>query len=185
MKANYFPIYCRITTVFLSLATTQVLLGPIKERSRTFNPYLLNLSYIHNGEKISRTITSVFSQPLEQVVSGKVTIEMHFLFCQNFDSYRFWVGGHGNDSTRRQLSQWRVFVSGADGNWINGGAENISFSYVNNKWYSFPLKYKTACINRVLIDVERVSGDNIIRLYNFQLYKKSIYDSFFKNYSSF
>lgn len=173
MQNSRYPILRRIVVIFLGLALLQILLAPVRARYLKVDPYLLTISYSEGGKQVMKTMPTSFTEPLEQVVSGPIQVEMKFPECRAFDRYRFWVGGHGKDSTLRQPSIWRVFVSGNNGNWVEADAEQIAKEYRNNEWYSYHLKDKSTCIDKVRIDIEKLSGSDVLRLYKFQLYESS------------
>jgi sterol desaturase/sphingolipid hydroxylase (fatty acid hydroxylase superfamily) len=110
---------------------------------------------------------------VEQVLEGPVQLEMTFPKCRRFDRYRFWVGTDGLDSTTRQPSAWTVWVNNGENAWALADRQTISEGYLNGLWYAYPLTSGNECIKRVRIDVNKISGSNVLRLYKFQLYESS------------
>jgi sterol desaturase/sphingolipid hydroxylase (fatty acid hydroxylase superfamily) len=108
---------------------------------------------------------------IDEVVEGPVQLEMSFPKCQRFDRYRFWVGNDGLGSTTRQPSAWTVWVNNGSGAWTLADTQTTAKSYFNGLWYAYPLAAGGECVNRVRIDVDRISGSNVLRLYKFQLYE--------------
>jgi sterol desaturase/sphingolipid hydroxylase (fatty acid hydroxylase superfamily) len=108
---------------------------------------------------------------IDEVVEGPVQLEMTFPKCRRFDRYRFWVGTDGVGSTTRQPSAWTLWVNNAGNAWTLADTQTTSKSYSNGLWYAYPLKTGNECVNHVRIDVDKISGSNVLRLYKFQLYE--------------
>jgi sterol desaturase/sphingolipid hydroxylase (fatty acid hydroxylase superfamily) len=108
---------------------------------------------------------------IDEVVEGPVQIEMTFPKCRHFDRYRFWVGTDGLDSTARQPSAWTLWVNNGGNTWRLADTQITAKSYFNGLWYAYPLKSGSACVDRVRIGVDKISGSNVVRLYRFQLYE--------------
>jgi sterol desaturase/sphingolipid hydroxylase (fatty acid hydroxylase superfamily) len=108
---------------------------------------------------------------IDEVVEGPVQLEMTFPTCRRFDRYRFWVGTDGLDSAIRQPSAWTLWVNNGGNAWTLADTQITSKSYFNGLWYAYPLKTGKECVNRVRVDVDEISGSNVLRLYKFQLYE--------------
>jgi sterol desaturase/sphingolipid hydroxylase (fatty acid hydroxylase superfamily) len=122
-----------------------------------------------DGRSLVRKI--VPSWLIDEVVEGPVQLEMTFPKCRRFDRYRFWVGTDGLDSTTRQPSAWTLWVNNGRNAWTLADKQTTSKGYFNGLWYGYPLKTGDECVNRVRIDVDKISGSNVLRLYKFQLYE--------------
>ena len=160
----------RIVFFIFPLALLHIFLAPLKEGNRGKEPIKTVILYSEDGaQNVKRVVKP--GDFWEQAVAGPIQVEMTFEVCQPIDRYRFFVGPHAEDSTLRQPSIWRVYVSAEDGNWVEADDQQWGEKYRNNWWYSFPLRNVPVCVNRVRLEIEKLSGYNILRVYKFQLFK--------------
>jgi hypothetical protein len=140
--------------------------------ARFAEPFKWTISYVGPDGKttVARGIQPVGDQFNEGRTKSPISVEMDLRECQTFNSYRFWVGPYGVDSTDRQPSAWTLFVRGDDGDWVVADSEQITKRYQNDTWYVFPLHAGKSCIRHVRWDIGKLSGGEVFRLYRFQLY---------------
>lgn len=107
---------------------------------------------------------------IESIVSGPIRLEFNFKSCKNSNVVRLFVGTHGIDSTSRLPAQWKILTKGESGDWRPSGADLTSSGFKNGHWYSYPIQ-SPSCIKDMAFDVNSITGSNILRIYQVQLYK--------------
>jgi hypothetical protein len=138
------------------------------------------------GEPVQWTITSVGSDGVpavkqvlppidgsfvETTANGKISVEMVYPDCRSFSQYRFWVGPYGTDSTDRQPAEWTLFVRGGGEEWVQADSERVIAPYMNDRWYTYPLRAGVGCIDQARWEIARARRGNITRLFKFQLFE--------------
>jgi hypothetical protein len=113
---------------------------------------------------------------IEDFPNGPVRVELTLPECRAYDRYRFWVGPFGTDDTTRQPQIWTIDVQGDSGQWVNADSEQMQEQYSNNHWYAFPLHYELPCIRRMRMEITKLTGDNLFRLYEIQVYRSTFLD---------
>ena len=157
----------------LSLAAIGIIILPFvlylaSQFTQRVEPDQLTVLYPDGRSVVKKIVPSWL---IDEVVEGPVQLEMTFPKCRHFDRYRFWVGTDGSDSTTRQPSAWTLWLRNGTNAWTEADTQTTSKSYFNGLWYAYPLKAGSECVDRVRIDVDRISGSNVLRLYKFQMYE--------------
>jgi len=141
-------------------------------------PTRWKVSYVDvDGRPVVRTVNGPMGQDFFETIvrNGAITIEFTVPQCQAFDSYRFWVGPWGIDSTGRQPARWDVFVRrDAGGSWIKADAEDTTRRYANKRWYRHRLTYGEGCASQVKMEISRMVGrSDVLRMYQIVLHHSS------------
>jgi hypothetical protein len=176
-----YRILCGMALLFFSISMVQIISGGTGKifAARIGEPFKWTISYTDATGKL---VTHRFTNPAadsfnEGRTQSPMRVEMDLRECQTFNSYRFWVGPYGRDSTDRQPSEWTVLVRGEDGDWILADREQIDKPYQNNTWYIFPLHADKSCIRYVRWDISKIIGGDIFRLFRFQLYNPALFSA--------